>query len=66
MSDSKDTTQILPIFIAIGTTAGIVIGSTTDNIGVWLSLGIAIGTAFGLVYQSMLNSKATEESEQTE
>ena len=64
MSDLQNTTHILPIFIAFGTTAGIIIGSTQDNIGVWLSIGI--GTAFGLVYQSMINSNATEESEQSE
>ena len=36
--------------ISIGVVAGVIIGATTENIGLWLPLGIAFGAAVGLWY----------------
>tara|TARA_B100000809_G_scaffold140721_1_gene138288 strand:+ start:1182 stop:1346 length:165 start_codon:yes stop_codon:yes gene_type:complete len=36
--------------ISIGVVAGVIIGATTENIGLWLPLGIALGVAVGLWY----------------
>ena len=36
--------------ISIGLVAGVIIGATTENIGLWLPLGIAFGAAAGLWY----------------
>ena len=36
--------------ISIGLVSGVIIGATTENIGLWLPLGIALGVAVGLWY----------------
>lgn len=46
--------------IAIGLVFGTVIGALTDNIGLWLSLGIAIGAAFGV---SSMQQKGKKDKE---
>jgi len=38
----------LPLGAGIGLTAGIVIGSITDNIGLWLPLGLCLGAGVGM------------------
>ena len=38
--------------ISIGLVAGVIIGATTDNIGLWLPLGIAFGAAGAFIKKS--------------
>ena len=44
----KDNKTSLPIGGGIGLVAGIVIGNITDNIGLWISLGLCFGAGVGL------------------
>ncbi len=39
----------------IGLLAGIIIGSATDNIGLWIPLGLCFGAGIGTVLEKKLN-----------
>ena len=36
----------------IGLLAGIIIGSVTDNVGLWISLGLCFGAGIGSIYEN--------------
>ena len=38
--------------MSIGVVAGVIIGATTENIGLWLPLGIAFGAAGAFIKKS--------------
>ncbi len=40
----------ISIGAGIGLIAGIVIGNSTNNIGLWISLGLCFGAGIGLVF----------------
>lgn len=40
----------ISIGAGIGLIAGIVIGNSTNNIGLWISLGLCIGAGIGLIF----------------
>ncbi|MEO2143390.1 MAG: hypothetical protein ABGW83_04610 [Flavobacteriaceae bacterium] len=46
--DNKREFSIKEKSIAIGVVGGTLVGVLTDNIGLWLSLGIAFGVGIGL------------------
>ena len=49
--ERNDTTQNnIRLFIGLGTSFGVVLGTTFDNIGLGISLGISSGVALGLVF----------------
>ena len=52
--DSSRTTAF-PMGIALGISIGTAIGVLTDNIGLWLSLGVAIGCGISLNGKSTLD-----------
>ena len=46
MKESK-----ISIGAGIGLLAGIIIGSVTDNIGLWIALGLCFGAGIGTVFE---------------
>ena len=48
MKESKTS-----IGAAIGLIAGIIIGSITDNVGLWIPLGLCFGAGIGSVQEKM-------------
>ena len=38
----------------IGLIAGIIIGSATDNVNLWISLGLCFGAGIGLVFNKKI------------
>jgi hypothetical protein len=46
--DNKREFSIKEKAIGIGVMSGTIVGVLTDNIGLWLSLGIAFGVGIGL------------------
>ena len=55
MSDAGPMEKMAENGIAIGLVFGVIVGALTDNVGLWLSLGLV----FGVAYSS--NRKGTEE-----
>ena len=43
----------------IGLLAGIIIGSATDNIGLWIALGLCFGAGIGTTLEKKLNENYT-------
>jgi len=41
----------------IGLLAGIIIGSATDNVGLWIPLGLCFGAGIGTALEKKLNEK---------
>ena len=41
----------------IGLLAGIIIGSATDNVGLWIALGLCFGAGIGTTLEKKLNEK---------
>ena len=41
----------------IGLLAGIIIGSATDNVGLWIALGLCFGAGIGTALEKKLNEK---------
>ena len=41
----------------IGLLAGIIIGSATDNVGLWIPLGLCFGAGIGITLEKKLNEK---------
>ena len=37
--------------------AGIIIGSATDNVGLWIALGLCFGAGIGSILEKKLNEK---------
>ena len=50
----KASSQAIGTCVALGLIAGIVIGSITGDVGLWLSLGIVFGAAFSVVKKKKL------------
>ena len=42
----------------IGLLAGIIIGNATDNIGLWIALGLCFGAGIGTALEKKLNEKS--------
>lgn len=47
-------------FIA-GLSVGIVVGAVTDNMGLWIGIGTAIGLIFGAAIATVLTRQESEE-----
>jgi hypothetical protein len=45
------TESITSIGLGIGLLAGIIIGSATDNVGLWIALGLCFGAGIGSVLE---------------
>ena len=43
----------------IGLLAGIIIGNATDNVGLWIALGLCFGAGIGTTLEKKLNEKNT-------
>ena len=56
MSDAGPMEKMAENGIAIGLIFGVIVGALTDNVGLWLSLGLVFGAAFSS------NAKRNEES----
>ncbi|MEY2962940.1 MAG: hypothetical protein RL754_201 [Bacteroidota bacterium] len=50
-----ENNKTLQKYIGIGLMVGVVVGSITKNMGLWISLGLAFGAALG--YQMMAREK---------
>jgi hypothetical protein len=48
--------------IGIGMIIGVVIGIATDNIGLWLSLGLVFGASYGKTKQAKADADKNDES----
>ena len=48
--------------IGIGMIIGVAIGAATDNIGLWISLGLVFGAAYGKTMQNKKDSDKTDAS----
>ena len=55
MSDAGPMEKMAENGIAIGLIFGVIVGALTDNVGLWLSLGLCLGAAFSS------NAKKNEE-----
>jgi hypothetical protein len=60
MSDTGPMEKMAENGIAIGLVFGVIVGAATDNMGLWLSLGIVFGVSVFSQYGS--NSEGAEES----
>mgnify|MGYP006118717417 FL=1 len=60
MSDTGPMEKMAENGIAIGVVLGTIVGAATDNMGLWLSLGIVFGVSVFSQYGS--NSEGAEES----
>ena len=60
MSNAGPMEELAKNGIAIGVVFGTVVGAATDNMGLWLSLGIVFGVSVFSQYGS--NSEGAEES----
>ena len=50
-------------YLGIGMALGAAIGVATDNIGIWLSLGIVFGAGYAKTKQAKKDSDKNDESE---
>ena len=60
MSDTGPMEKMAENGIAIGLIFGVIVGAATDNMGLWLCLGIVFGVSVFSQYGS--NSEGAEES----
>lgn len=52
----------LPFGMAVGMALGTIVGFATDNIGVWLCIGLAIGGGVGNSLKKKENNTAQQDS----
>ena len=53
--------RIIGIIFVAGLTVGIVVGAVTDNMGLWIGIGTAIGLVFGAAIATILTRSEAEE-----
>ena len=52
--------SVIGIGLTLGIIVGIVIGSATDNMGLWIAMGTVIGLIVGAVIYTRLSAKPKE------
>jgi F0F1-type ATP synthase assembly protein I len=57
----EDRAKIIGISFVAGLTIGILVGSVTDNMGLWIAMGTVIGLIVGAVISTVLTSREDEE-----
>ena len=53
--------RIIGIGFVAGLSIGIVVGSVTDNMGLWIGIGTTIGLVFGAAIAAVLTRQGIEE-----
>ena len=53
--------RITGIGFVAGLSVGIVVGAVTDNMGLWIGIGTAIGLIFGAAIATVLTRQESEE-----
>lgn len=61
--ESDNQTSHISFGMCIGTSLGVAIGASTDNLGLWLPLGISLGICFGSLLDAR-NRKRTKDTQQ--
>ncbi len=56
----------MPIGMSMGIAIGTAVGVATDNLALWLPIGIAIGSGFGVTLMSAVNAKAKKDEDKPE
>jgi hypothetical protein len=51
----KNKEQTLSKFIGFGMLAGVLVGIFLDNVGLWISMGLALGAALGYAKTEKMN-----------
>ena len=59
--ESDNQTSHISFGMCIGTSIGVAIGASTDNLGLWLPLGISLGICFGSLLDAR-NRKRTKDT----
>lgn len=54
---STEQLRIIGIGVALGISIGVVIGAGTDNVGLWVALGVTFGAAGGVVVATVLQNR---------
>ncbi len=54
---STEQLRIIGIAVALGISTGVVIGAVTDNVGLWMALGVTFGAAAWTVSATVLQNR---------
>lgn len=64
--DKKEADKIIAKYTGYGLVAGVIFGTTTDNLGLWLAIGIALGAGLGYSQIEKANKQAEQSTEEKE
>ena len=60
--NSENNVPYLPVFMCLGLSVGVALGTAMDNLAMWMCFGLSIGVAVG----TAMDQKKKKESEEKE